>query len=159
MTRFPIKDFDIPQSKKNTIQLAWDILYELKRGKNILVHCAGGNGRTGTVLYAVYKLINDIGLWDVTKTNKELLSDLRAIKSRYVERKKQEDFVCGLDFFNEVKTAENAKMVFRAKYRPSLHGSREGGKLGDNRGRRLANHGGSRVINRILREMERAQRI
>ena len=38
-----------------------DMTYHLSQGRNCLVHCAGGSGRTGMVIAAVVK---NLGLYD-----------------------------------------------------------------------------------------------
>lgn len=39
-----------------------DVLYRLADGKNVLVHCAGGNGRTGLVIAGVVKSLGISGV-------------------------------------------------------------------------------------------------
>ena len=46
---FPIQDFDVPHSYVEFDELIEAIKFDLKQGKNVLIHCAGGRGRTGTV--------------------------------------------------------------------------------------------------------------
>merc|ERR1712098_68308 len=82
MTRFPIKDFSTPQSQECYAGVCERLVSDLKAGKNCLIHCAGGSGRTGLILLGVYRLL---GI-------KNPLEKLRAIKSVYVETLPQEQF-------------------------------------------------------------------
>ena len=50
----PIPDFLIPK-QPDMIRNIKDLLWRLAEGKNCLVHCAGGNGRTGMVVAALVK--------------------------------------------------------------------------------------------------------
>merc|ERR1711964_930872 len=82
MERFPIKDFKVPQSKPATVEVAKRILSDLRHGERMVIHCAGGSGRTGTILLSLYKLLRI----------KEPLKKLRSIKSTYVETEEQKNF-------------------------------------------------------------------
>jgi protein-tyrosine phosphatase len=44
----PVKDFGVP-SKEQASELADSVLSDVRSGKNILIHCMGGLGRTGTM--------------------------------------------------------------------------------------------------------------
>ena len=46
---FPIKDVSVPTSIEDTQKLVLRILQEARAGKRVLIHCAGGLGRTGTI--------------------------------------------------------------------------------------------------------------
>lgn len=48
LVQFPIGNFGVPQEKKPFMELVQQTAEQLKRGDNLLVHCAGGVGRTGT---------------------------------------------------------------------------------------------------------------
>lgn len=50
LVQFPIINFGVPDPDKKTafFDLANEIAEQLKRGENVLIHCAGGVGRTGT---------------------------------------------------------------------------------------------------------------
>jgi len=50
---FPIRDFNVPDDKTAFIALAKTVAGRLLAGENILVHCAGGIGRTGTFAISV----------------------------------------------------------------------------------------------------------
>jgi len=47
---FPMPDFGVPpkESWDELITLSKNIVGFLKKGENVLIHCAGGHGRTGT---------------------------------------------------------------------------------------------------------------
>jgi len=78
----PIADFTIP-NQPDMIQNIKDITWRLAEGKNCLVHCAGGNGRTGMVIAGIVK---NIGVHDP-------IAWVRRVKTQYVETYEQENFV------------------------------------------------------------------
>lgn len=49
ITRYPIRDLDVPSSMPRARKLARAIARGVERGRHIVVHCAGGLGRTGVV--------------------------------------------------------------------------------------------------------------
>ena len=55
-----IPDFKIPTSG-DLVNNILDLTYHLSKGRNCLIHCAGGTGRTGMVLAAVIK---NLGVYD-----------------------------------------------------------------------------------------------
>lgn len=79
---FPIKDFDTPSPEEFTemVKLA---TINLADKKNILVHCAGGNGRTGLLLCGILKTCGVANPIQVA----------RKTKSTYVETPEQEKMV------------------------------------------------------------------
>ena len=77
-----IVDFEIPTSG-DLVDNILDMTYHLSHGRNCLIHCAGGTGRTGMVLAAV---IQNFGVADV-------ISRIRKVKSTYVETMDQEIFL------------------------------------------------------------------
>jgi len=58
----------------------------LAQGRNVLIHCAGGTGRTGMVVASVVK---SVGVSNPVQW-------IRQVKSTYVETKQQEEFVASL---------------------------------------------------------------
>lgn len=50
---FPIVDFGAPQNTNAFLQLAQEIAADLTAEKHILIHCAGGVGRTGMLAICV----------------------------------------------------------------------------------------------------------
>ncbi|MBF0501939.1 MAG: tyrosine-protein phosphatase [Candidatus Riflebacteria bacterium] len=52
---FPVGDYGVPDETDNARRQINDIAGDLHRGKNMLIHCAGGKGRTG--MFAICVLI------------------------------------------------------------------------------------------------------
>lgn len=77
-----IPDFQIPTSG-DLMNNILDLTYHLSQGKNCLVHCAGGSGRTGMVIAAIVK---NLGVYDP-------VARIRRVKSTYVETFEQELFL------------------------------------------------------------------
>ena len=77
-----IPDFQIPTSG-DLVNNILDLTYHLSQGRNCLVHCAGGSGRTGMVIAAVIK---NLGVYDP-------VARVRRVKSTYVETYDQELFL------------------------------------------------------------------
>lgn len=48
VTRVEVADFEVPSDEAAFLSLAREVADDLRRGQRILVHCAGGCGRTGT---------------------------------------------------------------------------------------------------------------
>jgi len=83
----PIQDMGAPD--KDFLR-AWakdgpSILQHLRDGKNILVHCAGGLGRTGTL---VARLLIDFGMAPVTA-----IETVRRVRPGAIESTAQEDHI------------------------------------------------------------------
>ena len=55
-----IPDFQIP-TQGDLVNNILDLVYHLSMGRNCLVHCAGGTGRTGMVLAAI---VQNLGVYD-----------------------------------------------------------------------------------------------
>ncbi|VGO16058.1 hypothetical protein PDESU_04648 [Pontiella desulfatans] len=55
---FPIGNFGVPEDREAFLTLAKEFAEQLKAGKNILVHCAGGVGRTGTLASCITTALN-----------------------------------------------------------------------------------------------------
>ena len=77
-----IPDFQIPTSG-DLVNNILDLTYHLSKGRNCLVHCAGGSGRTGMVIAAIIK---NLGVYDP-------VARIRRVKSTYVETYEQELFL------------------------------------------------------------------
>jgi len=50
---YPIKDFEVPGSRKTFWNLAERIAVQLRAGSRVLIHCAAGIGRTGMLAACV----------------------------------------------------------------------------------------------------------
>ena len=77
-----IPDFEIP-TEGDLVDDILDMTSQLARGRNCLIHCAGGSGRTGMVVAAI---VQNFGV-------NEVLSKIRKVKSTYVETAEQEIFL------------------------------------------------------------------
>ena len=53
VTRFPIRDFGVPEDAATFLRCAREIAGALRAGARIVVHCRGGIGRTGMMAQAV----------------------------------------------------------------------------------------------------------
>ena len=87
--QFSIDDYDIPHAITNH---AWQsplprLLAQLKSGKKILIHCAGGRGRTGMMSAS---LLNAMGI-----DPNDSISIVRKARPGAIETKEQEDFIKG----------------------------------------------------------------
>lgn len=81
----PIPDFTVP-NEPDMVKNIKDVTYRLSEGLNVLVHCAGGSGRTGMVIAAV---VHDVGV-------RAPVQWVRRVRSVYVETEAQENFVNSL---------------------------------------------------------------
>ncbi len=50
---FPIKDFNVPEDREAYLGLARELASALRSGERLLIHCAGGIGRTGTLAVVI----------------------------------------------------------------------------------------------------------
>lgn len=78
----PFADYSVP-NHEDIVQDVKDLTWRLAEGKNCMVHCAGGSGRTGTIIAAVMK---NVGV-------KDPIAWIRRVKTVYVETEEQEKFV------------------------------------------------------------------
>jgi len=91
----PIVDLHLPNNAAMVANIL-DVTRLLHEGTNVLVHCAGGNGRTGLVIAGVLRQcgIPDPIVW------------ARQVKSTYVETPEQEAFVFALPMAFDVNMAK-----------------------------------------------------
>merc|ERR1712018_746879 len=95
-----IPDFKIPTSG-DLVNNILDLPYHLSKGRNCLIHCAGGTGRTGMVLAAV---IQNLGVYDP-------VARIRKVKSTYVETIEQEKFLKNMPKAIDSRIVAEAKML------------------------------------------------
>lgn len=82
----PIPDYGLPDINQMKTILAW-VQKKVKAKENILIHCVGGFGRSGTVM-AIYAKTY------LGKTGQEAIDYVRSIRGNdAVETKEQENFV------------------------------------------------------------------
>ncbi len=86
--RFAIRDVSVPREAeaKEYRVLITTIIEHLKRGENVVVHCRGGLGRTGTVAACV---LVALGGYSAGKA----IESVRRAREYAVEPGEQEDFV------------------------------------------------------------------
>jgi len=98
-----IPDFQIPTSG-DLVHNILDLVYHLSQGRNCLVHCAGGTGRTGMVIAAI---IQNLGVYDP-------VSRIRKVKSTYVETKDQETFLKNMPRAIDKRIIQETPLLARA---------------------------------------------
>jgi len=98
-----IPDFQIP-THGDLVNNIIDLTYHLSQGRNCLVHCAGGTGRTGMVIAAVVK---NLGFYDP-------IARIRRVKSTYVETRDQELFLEKLPIAIDARILRNSPTLAKA---------------------------------------------
>jgi len=98
-----IPDFKIP-THGDLVNNIIDLTYHLSQGRNCIVHCAGGTGRTGMVIAAVVK---NLGFYDP-------IARIRRVKSTYVETHDQELFLEKLPIAIDARILRNSPMLAKA---------------------------------------------
>ena len=103
---FPIEDFNVPTDKSEYKKFLTDVVEKFKNQKNILIHCAGGIGRTGT--FAVGFLI-EYGF-----TKKEAFNMIEQAGSG-PETDKQIKFIDEIHSFTTHRVVRNMKMEMHSQ--------------------------------------------
>ena len=98
-----IPDFQIPTSG-DLVNNILDLTYHLSKGRNCLVHCAGGSGRTGMVIAAIVK---NLGVYDP-------VARIRRVKSTYVETYDQELFLRNMPKAIDARIVRESPMLAKA---------------------------------------------
>lgn len=81
---FPVGNLGVPEDKKAFLKLAKQTATQLQRGENILLHCTGGVGRTGTFASCVtaalgqpLSRVTDAGGKAETAPQRQLIAELQ----------------------------------------------------------------------------------
>ncbi len=88
VVRFAIEDMGVPREAEaeEYETLIRNIVERLREDQNVVVHCRGGLGRTGTVAACVLVALGD-------HSANEAISAIRAARKDTIQAKGQEDFV------------------------------------------------------------------
>jgi protein-tyrosine phosphatase len=86
--RFAIEDMGVPREAESEKFEAFvqDVVQRLEQGQNVVVHCRGGLGRTGTLAACVLVALG-------RHTADEAIGAVRAARKGTVQTREQEDFV------------------------------------------------------------------
>jgi len=101
--RFAIEDMNVPREAEaeKYEELIRDIVERMRDGKNVIVHCRGGLGRTGTVAACVLVVLGN-------HSADEAIGAVRAARKGTVQTGEQEDFVRRFEETLREREGENA---------------------------------------------------
>jgi atypical dual specificity phosphatase len=86
----PIPDFGIPSSEDLPKIISFLIQQQKIRPKiPVLIHCTAGNGRTGTILASLVKILDQM-------ESNAAITNIRTINPLAIETEEQEDFIKNL---------------------------------------------------------------
>jgi protein-tyrosine phosphatase len=88
LLRFAIEDMGVPQEAESEKfeTFVQDVVQRLEQGQNVVVHCRGGLGRTGTLAACVLVALG-------RHTADEAIAAVREARKGTVQTREQEDFV------------------------------------------------------------------
>jgi len=88
MERYSIADYSLPKDAESFKATVNKLYEDLKSGSNVVVHCGAGCGRTGMILFALYR---KMGIEDP-------LEHLWKIRSDYIDTEDQQEWVKTIEF-------------------------------------------------------------
>lgn len=83
--RSPIPGLSVPSDEAKTRKLVKQLAALLEDGKNVVIHCRGGNGRTGLIATLV---LEELGM-----SANQALKSVRSVRPNAVETDSQESYV------------------------------------------------------------------
>lgn len=88
---FPISNYYVPESAAATRELVDEIIAQATNGDNIVIHCYGGWGRTGTILALIARRLFGF-------SGPDAVSWVRRLVPGSVETEEQEQYVAEFTF-------------------------------------------------------------
>merc|ERR1711964_730591 len=88
MERYPIADYSLPTNTESFKATVEKLHEALKNGQHVVVHCGAGCGRTGMILFALYR---KMGI-------EQPLEHLWKIRSNFIDTVAQQEWVKAIEF-------------------------------------------------------------